>query len=113
MEEQFSVEYCCGIRTFYHTWNLLLLVLTINKVYMKTQTLIFYGHFLQPVSIISFAFCNILYMVSLCVRNKARAVSAVAYAWCLSLMLIFPAALLDRVLIYVDPEIVCKGFDDC
>ena len=112
MDEQFSSEFCCSIGAFYHTWNVLLLVLTLNKAYLKSQTLVFYGAFLQPVSLVSFALTNAIYLASIVARNAAL-VWAVAYAWCLSLALIFPAALIDRVLFYVDRSFVCQEGDDC
>ena len=114
MDELFSSEYCCSIGSFYHSWNVLLLVVTLNKAYLKYGALnpVFYGTFLQPVSLVCFAITNTVYLCSILLPSVTF-VWAVAYAWCLSLVFIFPAAIADRILFYTDRSYVCQEGDDC
>jgi hypothetical protein len=101
MDEKYSVEFCCNIRAFYHAWNCVLIFITVNKVYLKygiTEP-IFYGEYLQPVSLIAFTVCNCLYLASL---RQAALVSAVAYTWVATLAMIYPAAVIDRILFQMD-----------
>ncbi len=93
MDELFSSEYCCSIGSFFHSWNVLLLVVTLNKAFC-------------------FAITNTVYLCSILLPSVTL-VWAVAYAWCLSLVLIFPAAIADRILFYTDRSYVCQEGDEC
>ena len=104
--ELYAIENCCSIRALYHTWNLFLMFITLNKVYLKfwKEEPIFYGMYLQPISLACFAIVNVLYLLSNIFYTSLRSLQAVAYSWIGTLILIYPAAVIDRSLYYLNRQ---------
>ena len=113
MEDQYTAEACCSIRAFFHTWNNFLIFITLNKVYFRfwTSEPLFYGHYLEPISLVSFIICNLAYILSAIFSENVKCFEAVAYLWVVALALIYPAAIIDRTLYYVDNQTICPNED--